>query len=53
MIGSSDLTSTWWRGSVFFYDTIEDVNKHSYKNYFVAESTVSDGKFLDDDLVSY
>lgn len=48
-MGTSAITSTWWNGTLFLYKDFAAAKEHKYSSYFLAGSTVFDGKFIDDE----
>lgn len=43
------MLSSWWNGVLFFYKNFDDAKDHIVTNSYVDETTVSDGKFLNNE----
>lgn len=51
LLGSSNITGTFWEGSLLYFKNIKDAEYFNYAGYYIY-STTSDAKFVNNDTIA-
>ncbi|XP_018333824.1 uncharacterized protein LOC108742952 [Agrilus planipennis] len=51
LVGCSNITGSYWEGTLFFYKDGLSAIEHNYSNYFISNSSIADGKFFTDNML--
>ncbi|KAI4470632.1 methylosome protein 50 [Holotrichia oblita] len=46
ILGSSNVASTYWQGTIFHYKDYSFTKDNEYNSYFTSNSTITDAKFI-------
>nr|XP_022910853.1 uncharacterized protein LOC111421886 [Onthophagus taurus] len=51
IVGSSNISGTYWEGTLHHYESFKSLKENFYSGYFISNTTTSDALFLDDNNV--